>query len=181
MSQFRFIELGNDHLCVYMDKLRCYGSNEHNQLETGEKFDYIALSSGGDHTCAVGLNPGVGLNCWGLNDAGQTAVVSEDNYLQLVTGEKHTCAMKSSYYLKCWGSSKYNVTTIPDKVKNFVQLITLGAQFTCDMRSGKIRCIGKHEKKLNKVPEGISTNVKNFMAGFNHICAERNQLQFGGN
>ncbi len=126
------------------------------------------LVSGNNHSCL--LKDG-GVKCWGDNFYGQlgNAGSSDSNVpvdvsgltsgvTALVAGEDHTCALLTAGGMKCWGKNTNgqlgdDTTTdsnIPVSVKGTggtgtlagVSDMSAGAEFTCALISGAVKCWG---------------------------------------
>lgn len=134
------IDAGEQHTCVLIEggRLRCWGRGEFGQLghgnpnnigddeypsdvdDVGLPSPAIALSLGGQHTCAL-LQDG-GLRCWGLNDRGQLGTGNLSNLgddepvigltgigvppvVQVEAGARHTCARIGGGLVRCWGKN----------------------------------------------------------------------------
>ena len=130
------IGAGNRHNCVLTAsrRVKCWGSNEYGQLGDGTLIwaetpvdvvglteDVVAISVGGDHSCA--LLVGGHVKCWGSNLAGELGVYPtlwpdpyylyseipvdipdlEDSVAAIFTGGSHTCILTISDTEKCWG------------------------------------------------------------------------------
>ena len=142
----RAITSGRAHTCVILDDhgLKCWGANNHGQLgygDTSGRGDWggelgdnlpevdlgagrtaLAVSAGGDHTCALLDDHTV--KCWGANESGQAGVGTATDVgdgpgemgdalspvdlggkgaLEIAAGTAHTCAVDDEYRLHCWG------------------------------------------------------------------------------
>jgi len=132
---------GGNSACALLDNgdVKCWGSNEHGQLgtdggdrgdEAGEMGDAlhaielgagrkaVAISAGGNHTCAV-LDSG-SVKCWGSGADGQLGLENpEDVYFPaqfpainlqrpataVSAGDAVSCAVLDNGTLKCWGTA----------------------------------------------------------------------------
>ena len=77
---------------------------------------FLAVSSGGRHTCAIGLERE--LWCWGANDLGQLGDGSSRDrrtpvqasvqgpFTDVSAGDEHTCAVRASAEGLCWGANQ---------------------------------------------------------------------------
>ena len=77
------------------------------QAPSGE---YVTLSAGGFHTCAIAINGS--LACWG-SDTGQQLGVESGRYTSVGAGSDHTCAVNVDGLLVCWGDNPNNLHNLP--------------------------------------------------------------------
>jgi alpha-tubulin suppressor-like RCC1 family protein len=136
---------GAGHVCAILDngRVRCWGSNSSGQLgypNTGDIGDdetpgsvgpvnlgagrtAIAITGGGDHTCAILDNGKV--RCWGTNSDGQLGYPNMGNVgddetpgsigpvnlgagrtaVAITGGNDHTCAILDNGRVRCWGDN----------------------------------------------------------------------------
>ncbi|NVB42008.1 hypothetical protein G6O69_29550 [Pseudenhygromyxa sp. WMMC2535] len=136
------LSLGNSHSCVLIDggRVRCWGLNDSGQLGFGhtniigddelpsDVGDLLlpslpaAISLGGNHTCAVFGDGGLG--CWGKNVSGQLGNGGTDNYgdnedlanlegldfsslMDVQLGSGYTCALLEDGSVTCWGLNNF--------------------------------------------------------------------------
>jgi alpha-tubulin suppressor-like RCC1 family protein len=194
------LSAGRYHTCAVgkTGGVVCWGWNASGQLGNGSLTqtatptpvigltDTVAqLSTGGNHTCAVGKTDG-GVVCWGNNGAGQlgngttltqavptVAVGSTGTILQLRAGQSHTCVVKTDGSVVCWGDNSSgqlgNGTTttyltptavigLPDTV---VQL-SAGWNHTCSIgkTDGGVVCWGLNSNGQLGGSATINTSVK---------------------
>lgn len=123
------IAAGRAHACALGSDggVRCWGANGAGQLGDGTTSGSpvpvavgglgspaVAITAGGDHTCAV-LAAG-GLRCWGANDSGELgngttagSATPVDTGLAGVSGAsagtQHTCAALTDGSARCWGAN----------------------------------------------------------------------------
>jgi alpha-tubulin suppressor-like RCC1 family protein len=137
------ITAGAAHTCAILDdgSVRCWGLNEFGQLgygntisigdneapgtvppvDLGQGRTAIAISAGGNHTCAV-LDDGT-VRCWGANAVGQLGLGNTSNVgdnevpsavptvdigpgrtaKAIAAGGVHTCARLDDESVRCWG------------------------------------------------------------------------------
>ena len=174
--------------------VKCWGNNEWGQLGDGTwgglrtfNTDFyrptpvyvsgltsgvVAISSGGNHTCA--LTSDGGLKCWGRNDMGQLGIgtlTSRNECFQLYcttppvyvsgltsgvvaisAGYNHTCALTSSGGVKCWGMND-------------------GGQLGNGTSSGLGECSGLHCSTKPVDVSGLTSGVVAISSGGGHTCA----------
>ena len=137
------ISAGADHTCAVLDngQVRCWGDGSHGQLGYGSVEDVgddetpgmvppvdlgdgntaVAISAGGEHSCAVLENGSV--RCWGNGAEGRlgygnTSAIGDDETPGIVgpvdlgqgrsaaaiaAGPEHTCALLDNGSVRCWG------------------------------------------------------------------------------
>ena len=127
------LSAGTDHTCALADggSVWCWGWNRFGQTAAGAPGEksftltprlvpnlvgVIAITAGGNHTCALQQNGRV--RCWGDNYNGQLGVersanasldvrgselVGFDSVIQIATGGAHTCALQQRGNVRCWG------------------------------------------------------------------------------
>ena len=124
------VSAGYSHTCAISTSggVRCWGFNDHGQLGDGTTEQQltpvdvvgltsgvVAVSAGGEHTCALTTSGGV--KCWGGNMFGQLGDGTSEQRLTPVdvlgltngvaavaAGEIHTCALTESGNIMCWGA-----------------------------------------------------------------------------
>ncbi|MEI7742844.1 MAG: fibronectin type III domain-containing protein [Chloroflexota bacterium] len=142
----RAITSGRAHTCVILGDhaVKCWGANNRGQLGYGDTENRgdgpselgnllpavdlgsgrtaLAISAGGDHTCALLDDHTV--KCWGANEYGQAGVGTATDIgdgpdemgdalspvdlagrgaMEIAAGTAHTCAVDDEYRLHCWG------------------------------------------------------------------------------
>jgi alpha-tubulin suppressor-like RCC1 family protein len=125
------VTAGATHTCVLTSSggIKCWGRGITGALGDGVGLDRytpafvsglssgaIAVSAGGDHTCAI-TKPG-GVKCWGWNASGQLgdgtktlrlAPVSVKGFsgkvIALSAGLNYTCAVEDTGRVRCWGGN----------------------------------------------------------------------------
>ena len=148
--------------------VKCWGGNWSGELGDGTieqrltrvdvvglNAEVVAVSAGGDHTCALTTSGGV--KCWGSNESGQLGdgtmeqrhtpvdVVGMTSGVKAISaGYYHTCAVTTSGGAKCWGG-------------NFDG--ALGDGTTTEQRLTPVDVVG------------LTSGVKSISAGYYHTCA----------
>ncbi|MGC4086667.1 MAG: hypothetical protein QM756_01985 [Polyangiaceae bacterium] len=165
------IAVGRLHSCAVTTTgaVLCWGSHDHGQVGNnvihptsaslapvqvqGLTAGATAISSFGDHTCAVVSG---GVKCWGLNDQGQlgngtqtesavpVTVAGLTGVTAVAVGDQHSCALTSAGAVKCWGKNDYG---------------QLGNDSTVEFSTAAVDVTG------------LSSGVAAISAGFGHVCA----------
>jgi alpha-tubulin suppressor-like RCC1 family protein len=176
------VTAGRAHTCALPQwgDVTCWGDNSAGQLgdggacgtacatpvAVGLPSDAVAVSAGGDHTCALTMQAAV--LCWG--EAGMTgcdpscstpvAVPGlEGGSIAVSAGGGHTCVVTSAGGLKCWGDNDWGqlgdgqacgercATTVD--VAGFTSgavAVAAGARHTCALtNTGGVRCWGHND------------------------------------
>eukprot|EP00798_Chlamydomonas_sp_ICE-L_P014556 gene14556-20597_t len=167
------ISTGAAHTCALLDddSVKCWGKGSFGQLGTGSMSDEsipgdavdlgsgrsaTAITSGGDHTCALLDDHTV--KCWGKGSSGQLGtggtndectptevyLGNDRTALAITAGRYHTCALLDGDTVKCWGQGSCGqvgtgttkVETTPVEVdlgsgRSSVAFITAGSFHTC--------------------------------------------------
>jgi alpha-tubulin suppressor-like RCC1 family protein len=189
ISAGRNLFIGGYHTCALLrdGSVKCWGNNLGGQLGDGKSYpeenssltpvtvvgisNAIAVSAGGDHTCAL-LRDG-SVKCWGDNFYGQlgdgksypkenrsltpVTVVGISNAIAIATGHEHTCALLRDGSVKCWGDNLFGQLgdgTTHDKstpvtvvgISNAIA-ISAGDYHTCALLSnGSVKCWGGNDR-----------------------------------
>ena len=122
-GSYRAVSAGRDHTCAIhaSGEIECWGSNAHVVNAAPSYSNYVAVSVGAAHACAIRvLRGGAVLECWGDNDAGQTNAPDGSSFTAVSAGFAHTCALTESYYggggpgsIECWGANDNGQTDVP--------------------------------------------------------------------
>ncbi|WP_415063684.1 Ig-like domain-containing protein [Bdellovibrio sp.] len=158
--------------------------------------EYISMSAGGYHTCAV--KNGGGLWCWGNNAWGQLGnnsstdsfvpVLAGSGFANVRAGTNHTCALKSDGELYCWGAngsgqlgnnstmSKY----VPTLIGSGYESVSAGNSHTCALQTdGELLCwgsnsygqLGNNSATNSSTPVSIGSGYASVSTGASHTCA----------
>jgi alpha-tubulin suppressor-like RCC1 family protein len=125
---FSAIAAGENHTCgISNGSIYCWGGNDKGQLgngtvdgnehstpqQAGGASGYVAISAGGDHTCAITSAGSV--VCWGGSESGESGAAgapitspttaSAGPYTRVSAGRRHTCAMTAAGAMACWGDN----------------------------------------------------------------------------
>lgn len=133
------ISLGMNHSCAIEAEdlfapggtLRCWGSDASGQIgngggdsrspvDQGGVFDWVTVSAGGRHTCAIRSSDQ--LACWGRNTSGQLgrnnvstseavdfSYLTDDAWMAVAAGGEHTCAIQIDRTLWCWAKRERTI------------------------------------------------------------------------
>jgi alpha-tubulin suppressor-like RCC1 family protein len=189
------VTTGDRHTCVLTSHggVKCWGLNNDGQVGDGTTVHrssaadvaglasgVVALSGGGDHTCA--LTQAGAVRCWGSNSNGELGNGSSDGsfsspvsvtgldtgVVAIAAGGLHTCALTSVSAVKCWGrnvqgqlgdGTMTNRNSPVDVVglANDVAKLVAGGGHTCALSSGgAISCWGFNF--AGQLGDGTTTN-----------------------
>jgi len=70
--------------------------------EGGSSSQFVEISSGETHTCA--LRDDGTVSCWGLNDFGQASPPEGKFFVTVASGSLHSCGITRDGSVSCWGS-----------------------------------------------------------------------------
>ena len=139
---------GQYHTCVILanGRVRCWGTNDVNQLGTGEEQSYFTRYVDGRDVLTKGMGDAF------LEDA----FVDEPTYVarHLACGSYHTCAVLDDGRVKCWGS-------------NTGGRLGIGS-LTNGESSTSLYYLGG---RLPNVPLGTGRDAKDVSCGLEHCCA----------
>ena len=190
--------LSNRHSCALHQtgNISCWGDNEYGQLgdgTVGKADDYnpvpvvvdsvpvvvvgisdaIAVSAGGDHSCALHQNNTI--TCWGDNEHGQlgdgtggtendysplpVSVAGIDDAIAISAGSSHSCALRQNSTISCWGDNndgelgdgtggtENDYSPLPVSVVGIDDAIAIsaGSSHSCALhQTGNISCWGNN-------------------------------------
>lgn len=112
----------------------------------------LAVSAGGDHTCAIAADGR--LDCWGDDTDGQLDGVPTGTFRSVSAGGDHTCAIAADGDLDCWGdNSDGQLDGIP---AGAFRSVSAGGAHTCAIAvDGDLDCWGNDsEGQLQGAPSG---------------------------
>ena len=185
------IVAGRNHTCALVSGgVQCWGSNQYGQLGdgsttsssspvavTGLSSGVVAITSGGDHSCA--LLSGGSVKCWGRNQVGQlgngtvtyqqttaVAVSGITTATQIAAGYWHTCALLKDGTVDCWGYSLHGEIGSGQNANSNTPLavtgvsgasaISTGWWHSCaNLASGQLLCWGRNES--GQLGDGTNT------------------------
>ncbi len=151
------------------------GRNEQSpKAGVATKGDYLSVSAGDDHTCAIKADNNV--VCWGSNldalgkETGQATPPEGELFAFISAGFAHTCGIRADGTETCWGNNTFGQAAWPG---DLFESLAAGATHTCGLRSdGTVTCWGTESRShsLNP-PEGeLFTSIS---AGYGHTCGIR--------
>jgi len=202
------VSAGYRHTCVVLNYnpdsgggIACWGDNQYGQLGNNSTTDsltpshvpgltqgMLAVSAGGDHTCA--LTSGGGVKCWGYNGDGQLGNGTTTNSLvpvnvrgldtpvaqitaagtgALAPAHNHTCALTTSGGVKCWGDNAYGQIGDNTSIERLTPVDVLGLtggvteistsyQHACALTGGGMSCWG--DNTYGQLGDGTSGGIK---------------------
>ena len=175
------VDAGDLHACAVtvQGELECWGNNSHGQTNVPMRLlvraldpqiptpQYIKVSAGGEHTCALrDLGETNELLCWGSDAHGQSTVPSGD-FIDVSAGGQHTCAVNSDNEVICWGKNSNGQTNEPSH--GSYHSISAGGSHSCAINStGGALCWGSNMKGQEYPPAGEYTQIT---SGSWHACA----------
>ncbi len=216
---------GERHTCATKTNgaLYCWGLDNGGQLGNGptstdqpspvrestNATDWIAVSAGGQHSCAIKTNGS--LWCWGNGGSGQLGnggtgsqnspvreSTSATDWVRVSAGQYHTCAIKTNGSLWCWGYDNKGQlgngptsTNQPSPVRESTNAtdwikVSAGQYYTCAVKlDGSLWCWGNDDYgQLGNGPTSTdqaspvreSTNATDWSdvgAGVQHVCARK--------
>ena len=73
---------------------------------SGPDMEYISISSGANHVCAIATDGSI--MCWGNEDGDSHGQISDrptsGHFTEISSGDTHTCALRNDGAVVCWGS-----------------------------------------------------------------------------
>ena len=125
--------------------------------------DYIAVTTGGDHTCALATDGSA--FCWGSGAFGELGIGGSANeftpakvqtdlkFKDISAGDTHTCALTTDGQAYCWGNNNHyqrgnaddgRDVPVPAQTTERFSSISAGAHHTCAISSadGRVFCWG---------------------------------------
>ncbi|MFN8487971.1 MAG: hypothetical protein U0350_10285 [Caldilineaceae bacterium] len=214
-SGVKAITAGVNHTCALTTGggVKCWGANTFGQLGDGTTTvknipvdvsgltsGVVAISAGGQHTCA--LTTAGGVKCWGDNSSGQlgafgttyaTAPIDVNGLTsgvsQISAGGSHTCAVATAGGVKCWGAnsngqlgdgSNDSMAIIPRDVSGLtsgINTVSAGGSHTCAVTTaGGVKCWGFNG--YGQLGDG-TTNSKNTPVDVNGLSNGINMVSAG--
>ncbi len=140
-------------LCILAIQAGCFDLQMPNRPEINDTEQYIQVSAGELHTCA--LKTGGSPICWGSNSFGQSSPPDE-LFDQIAAGGgpsgSHTCGIRIDGSIACWGDNDKGQSTPPDGV---FQHITSGGEHSCAISTdGSVDCWGSDSSGETVPPDG---------------------------
>jgi alpha-tubulin suppressor-like RCC1 family protein len=171
---YRQVSVGSGHVCGVTTtyKVFCWGSNNYGQLGNGAASDfnavnpvavagtlqYLQVSAGSFHTCAVTISDKA--FCWGNGRNGQIgdgktnlrftprAVAGGLSFDRVSAGDLHTCGETTGNRAYCWGFNEFGrlgdgtftQRLVPTAVSGglFFKQVSAGRRHTCGVASGSV-------------------------------------------
>jgi len=188
---FDHVSAGGDHSCAVREdgSATCWGDDydgESTPPSLGDNWDFVQVSSGGFHTCAVvkctpppGLFCPIGnVSCWGRDSNGQASPVINQSFSQVSAGLYHTCGVTGGS-IDCWGddSNGQSSPSSPPAGHEYIQ-VSAGGFHACAvsectamacLQTANVRCWGQNLDGQTTVP-GLFLQVSRVSAGGYHSC-----------
>lgn len=199
LTNITSLSLGSNHSCAVSASgiVSCWGNNTNGELgysgasastPTAVSGNYLKVSAGFTHTCAIGSTGGL-VYCWGNNTYGQlgnntttssptpVTVSTISNAIEISSGANHTCAITTSNDLYCWGNSALGQLAItpsgniltPQKIAPFGAWykVSAGWDHTCAVgKNSKNYCWGTNATYQlgdgSTLQRNIPTSIDNY-------------------
>lgn len=134
--------------------IACWGSNSYSLKDNVPAGNFVAVSAGGDQTCALGEDKK--LACWGYNYRGQGEVPTEiagSDFIAIACQTNANCAIRTNGELYCWGGDTYKEQTDMPSGNDFI-MVTGGQYHACALkRTGEVVCWGRdYESQVSNTP-----------------------------
>ena len=144
------LEVGSSHACAIDDNgVKCWGANNHGQLNVPPLQDPTQVGVGFYHSCALDGN---GVQCWGGDYNGQANVPYLSNPRELAVDPDTTCAIDDTGVV-CWGFNG-NAEAEPPQLSNPRNLKAGRWQF-CAIDDRGLVCWGFNANNESGIPAGI--------------------------
>jgi alpha-tubulin suppressor-like RCC1 family protein len=191
---FSEVSAGESHTCAIREdgSVTCWGYDFFDQATPPELdlglYDFVQVSSGGYHTCAVvECTPGPGEICplgnglcWGNDDDGQASPLAWSDFSQISAGRYHSCGLEVDNDLVCWGSNDSGQITVPTLGTNSQYLsVSAGGYHSCALIgclpgyacfwSNNVVCWGSGGWGQTN-DAGVSGILSQVSAGWYHTC-----------
>ncbi len=184
------LAVGAAHACAGTNEtISCWGAGTTGQLGNGgstnsaapqraslpKGLSIVALSAGGDTTCAIGRREGSPQEAWCWGSTVASAVPKRVDLgtwepLGISIGLAHICVLSDGGTVWCWGANASGQlgtgTTTPSSVPVQVRgvkatIVAAGADSTCaSTRAGKLRCWGANASgQLGVAPAALGSSL----------------------
>ena len=145
--------------------MACWGSDRHDATTVLDGV-YMAVSAGGEHTCALQDNGDA--VCWGSNDVNQALDVHGERFVTISAGGEHTCVLRADGTGACWGGSEGSEIVPLDGP---FRTISAGWNHTCALyEDGEATCWGEGAFGQSSPPSGSFAEIA---AGYDQSCGLR--------
>ncbi|MEM7128643.1 MAG: Ig-like domain-containing protein [Chloroflexota bacterium] len=207
------IAVGGSHVCALTTAggVKCWGYNYYGQLGddtwttratpvdvTGLSSGMIAITAGGNHTCALSQYNGI-VKCWGGTGSGSRWSVStpmNTAYFNrhVSAGSSHTCSLSYWGTVRCWGANysgqlgtfgyiENSPTSVNVLTPHAYSALAVGTSHTCGLTTlGYVKCwgnnyngqLGNNSFTSSETPKsviGLYSNIISISAGEKYSCA----------
>ncbi len=162
------VTAGARHTCGLLTDglVRCWGTRGGTALDPDATTAYAAVSSNGDHTCAIAMRD-QSMHCWGENAKGQASPPT-GAFMAVSAGTAHTCGLRTDGTAVCWGFAAHDRLKVPTGT---LKSISAGYAHSCGIRArGTVVCWGSDRSKQSTAPDGKFLTVS---AGYAATCGIR--------